>query len=144
MKVKVFQTNAQGKIEFTRMELEKLLNEVYTEGCRDGEAKTCSPNWTWTAPYINSTPHYRDMLSTTTAASNENEKEKNNSKLTCVYDSANSTINTPVTCSINLDSGDVQSLSKAVNEIIANASRGARPSAEALSVFDTLAKELSF
>ena len=37
MSVKVFQTNKAGKIEFTRSELEKLLNETYNEGYRDGE-----------------------------------------------------------------------------------------------------------
>ena len=42
MSVKVFQANKAGKIEFTRCELEKLLNETYKEGYRDGEnhAKT--------------------------------------------------------------------------------------------------------
>ena len=34
MSIKVFQTNANGKIEFTRCELEKLLNEIYNEGYR--------------------------------------------------------------------------------------------------------------
>ena len=37
MSIKVFQTNANGKIEFTRCELEKLLNETYDEGYRAGE-----------------------------------------------------------------------------------------------------------
>ena len=81
MSVKVFQTNANGKIEFTRAELEKLLNETYKEGHRDGENKANSSYWTWTAPYIgsditNATPlmgtgtvTYRDTLSTPTSTS---------------------------------------------------------------------------
>lgn len=75
MSVKVFQTNANGKIEFTRAELEKLLNEIYKEGHRDGENKANNSYWTWTAPYIGSgitnvpplnnagTVTYRDALS---------------------------------------------------------------------------------
>lgn len=52
MSVKVFQTNSKGKIEFTRAELEKLLNDTYKEGHRDGENKANSNYWTWTSPYI--------------------------------------------------------------------------------------------
>lgn len=55
MSVKVFQTNSNGKIEFTRTELEKLLNETYKEGHRDGEAKANNSYWTWTAPTLTST-----------------------------------------------------------------------------------------
>ena len=145
MKVKVFQTNSQGKIEFTRADLEKLLNEVYTEGYKDGEANGRSQNWTWTAPYINSTPYYGDMARTNTTV--VNNKEKNIDKLTCTGDVINPSIekkNIPMSYSINLDSGDVRSLSKAVNEIITNASKGAHPSAGALNAFDALAKELNF
>ena len=50
MKVKVFYPNAHGKIEFTRQELEKLLDEVYREGQKDCN---CSKSLTWTVPYCN-------------------------------------------------------------------------------------------
>lgn len=146
MKVKVFQTNNQGKVEFTRAELEKLLNEVYTEGYKDGEVSGRSQNWTWTAPYINSTPYYRDVALTNSTAVN-NDKEKNIDKLTCTKDVTSPNIekkNLPISYSINLDSDDVHSLSKAVNEIIANASRGVCPSTGTLNAFDALAKELNF
>ena len=56
MSVKVFQTNSNGKIEFTRAELEKLLNDTYKEGHRDGENKANSNYWTWTAPTLTSCP----------------------------------------------------------------------------------------
>ena len=56
MSVKVFQTNSNGKIEFTRAELEKLLNDTYKEGHRDGEAKANNSYWTWTTPVLTSTP----------------------------------------------------------------------------------------
>ena len=63
MKVKVFETNHNGKIEFTRAELEKLLNEVYTEGYRDGES---SGSWTWTKPYLNNALRSNDTATITT------------------------------------------------------------------------------
>ena len=44
MMVKVFQTNRNGKIEFTKEELETLLNEVYWDGYR------ANSTWTWTTP----------------------------------------------------------------------------------------------
>lgn len=52
MSVKVFQTNKAGKIEFTRCELEKLLNETYKEGYADGEARAKKDYWTWTSPSL--------------------------------------------------------------------------------------------
>ena len=56
MSIKVFQTNKAGKIEFTRCELEKLLNETYKEGYADGEAHAKKDYWTWTSPTLTSTP----------------------------------------------------------------------------------------
>ena len=56
MSVKVFQTNRAGKIEFTRCELEKLLNETYKEGYADGEAHAKKDYWTWTSPILTGTP----------------------------------------------------------------------------------------
>lgn len=58
MSVKVFKTNKAGKIEFTRCELEKLLNETYREGYTDGENHAKSNYWTWTSPNIVNTPYY--------------------------------------------------------------------------------------
>lgn len=60
MSVKVFKTNKAGKIEFTRCELEKLLNETYREGYTDGENHAKSNYWTWTSPNISvtNTPYY--------------------------------------------------------------------------------------
>ena len=55
MMVKVFQSNANGKIEFTRAELEKLLNEVYKKGYDIGASDTKQNYWTWTSPYISTT-----------------------------------------------------------------------------------------
>ena len=48
--VKVFTTNSDGKIEFTKDELEKVLNEVWQDG-----RNSASSYW-WTSPTI--TPYY--------------------------------------------------------------------------------------
>ena len=51
MMIKVFNFNADGKIEFTKQELETLLNEIYEEGKSDG-----SQTITWSAsPYLGPT-----------------------------------------------------------------------------------------
>lgn len=50
--VKVFTTNANGKIEFTKDELETLLNEVWNDGYnRHG-------TYRWTPPPTITTPYY--------------------------------------------------------------------------------------
>ena len=48
MKIKVFYPNQQGKLEFTKKELEELLNEAYHEGYQDGDRK----HW-FSYPYYN-------------------------------------------------------------------------------------------
>jgi len=53
--VKVFTTNSDGKIEFTKDELEKVLNEVWQDG--HNSASSCS--YWWTSPTI-TTPYYTD------------------------------------------------------------------------------------
>ena len=75
MSIKVFQTNSTGKIEFTRSELEKLLNEIYKEGFREGEEKAKNNYWTWTAPshYTSPSYNYRDL---TFYKNNPNNTEK--------------------------------------------------------------------
>ena len=51
--IKVFTTNSNGKIEFTKDELEKLLNEVWDDG-----RKSTSYYW-WASPTV-TTPNYTD------------------------------------------------------------------------------------
>lgn len=51
MLVKVFNTNCNGKIEFTKSELEKLLTEVYEEGKKESEVNW-SQTWHPNSPYI--------------------------------------------------------------------------------------------
>ena len=62
MSIKVFQVNSNGKVEFTRNELEKLLNEVYQEGLREGEEKAKHNYWTWTSPSIRGPIYCKDGL----------------------------------------------------------------------------------
>ena len=54
MKIKYFYPDEEGNIKFTVEELEKLLNDVYDEGRRDGinEAHpyTTTPSWPITTP----------------------------------------------------------------------------------------------
>ena len=50
--VKVFTTNSNGKIEFTKDELEILLNEVWRDGYGSNKSYVyTSPNW-WPSPTI--------------------------------------------------------------------------------------------
>ena len=49
MKIKVFCPNVNGKLEFTRKELENLLNEAYSDGYRDG---SWTRTWTYTYPTV--------------------------------------------------------------------------------------------
>ena len=94
MKIKVFTSNINGKIEFTPAELEKLLNDTYAEGQRNCN---CGNHITWT-PYI--TPYISCNDSTTTNAS---------------------TNGAPATPTITLNNADAKELSKSIDEIIKNA-----------------------
>lgn len=60
MIVKVFQKNKNGKIEFTKEELETLLNEIYWDGYR------ANSTWTWTTPLSYPTYTTADNLKTNT------------------------------------------------------------------------------
>lgn len=55
MLIKYFYPNKDNKIEFTKQELEKLINDVYEEGRMDG-TKIWAGNPTIT------TPHYRSSI----------------------------------------------------------------------------------
>ena len=54
--VKVFTTNSDGKIEFTKDELEKILNEVWQDGRNSASSYWwTTPTW-WKSPTV--TPYY--------------------------------------------------------------------------------------
>ena len=50
IKIRIFSPNERGKIEFTKEELQKLLNEVYNEGKMDNYTISYGSNIT-TTPY---------------------------------------------------------------------------------------------
>ena len=82
MMVKVFQSNANGKIEFTRAELEKLLNEVYKKGYDTGTYDTKQNYWTWTSPSISSLRTPSVTYTTNTSTPIDNLRCDNTSKVT--------------------------------------------------------------
>ena len=149
MKVKVFQPNSHGKIEFTRAELEKLLNEVYDGGFRDGEiAQREKSTWTWTSPYT-----YSDNITLTNRTNSTSTIDNHTQpidKLTCTYDSAinkndtsvakNATIDVaPV--SITLGDLDREAAAKHISDTVAALRRAQAAPGD---VFTNLAKELNF
>lgn len=50
-KIRVFPKNEKGKIEFTKEELQRLLNEVYNEGKADSYTIYYGSGLTTTTPY---------------------------------------------------------------------------------------------
>lgn len=74
MKVKVFESNKNGKVEFTRAELEKLLNEVYMDGYGEGEANANSKTWTWTEPYCSNGTSDNTITTTNAPCATTNTK----------------------------------------------------------------------
>lgn len=71
MIVKVFQKNKNGKIEFTKEELETLLNEVYWDGYRNNST------WTWTTPLSYPTYRTTNLEKNTTATTTITVGDKN-------------------------------------------------------------------
>ena len=146
MKVKVFQSNHNGKIEFTRAELEKLLNEVYTDGYNEGK----SSHWTWTSPYVSSTDGI--TLTNTTNATSINPINSNCAdKIEAVLDNSITSSNANTTdykineitkkspsYTVKVNGTDI---SKLVNDIFG---AGAARSKTAEDAFDKLARELNF
>lgn len=153
MKVKVFQPNHHGKIEFTRAELEKLLNEVYSDGYTEGEFNARSRTWTWTSPYI----YNNDLGITGTLSSTDAPPLTINTsttqpidKLTCVYDSATDKNDTSITkcstvdvapISITLGNIDREAARKYINDTVTALHRAQAAPGD---VFTNLAKELNF
>lgn len=139
MKVKVFQSNHNGKIEFTRAELEKLLNEVYTDGYNEGK----SSHWTWTSPFASSC----DSITLTNAIDTKTVTDKtvpnyNADKISTsnTTQAVDKEIKNNPSCTVKVNGTDI---SKLVNDIF-----GARASnnvpENVVDAFDKLAKELNF
>lgn len=136
MKIKVFEPNRYGKIEFTRAELEKLLNEVYTDGYKEGEYDARSRSWTWISPSNTSTGA---NFITNNAAIDENKTVSDNSNVLATKVDTASTVNDTATYTIEA-SGSISDvdLNKLVNDIFISDSKKIE------DAFDKLAKELNF
>ena len=63
--VKIFTPNKNGKIEFTKSELENLLNEVWRDGYNSNHYWSWSSPWYGGTIYCNTTP--TDKWSITTS-----------------------------------------------------------------------------
>ena len=61
MKTKFFTLNEHNKVEFTKSELKKLLDEIYNDGYRDG--RNSKGWWYYTTPYYTTTPYYSTSTS---------------------------------------------------------------------------------
>lgn len=61
-KIRVFPHNEKGKIEFTKEELQKLLNEVYNEGKIDSYTISYGSN-------ITTTPYYSTITTSNSSTS---------------------------------------------------------------------------
>ena len=61
IKIRVFSPNERGKIEFTKEELQKLLNEVYNEGKIDSYTISYGSN-------ITTTPYYYPTITTSNSS----------------------------------------------------------------------------
>jgi hypothetical protein len=79
MKVKVFYPNKADKIEFTRSELEKLLDEVYAEGYADGKA---NGYWIYSTPTLTGNGTPMDVYYSTSTTSVTNSVDSTASKTT--------------------------------------------------------------
>lgn len=143
MKVKVFQSNHNGKIEFTRAELEKLLNEVYTDGYNEGK----SSHWTWNSPYVNSCDGIAltNAIDTKTAtdktvpAYNADKISTSNATLDSTHAVDNQIKNNP-SYTVKVNGIDI---SKLVNDVFGARASNSVPK-DVVDAFDKLAKELNF
>ena len=140
MKVKVFYPNREGKIEFTRQELEKLLDEVYREGQKDCN---CSKSLTWTTPYYNNSLISNSTTDVTLrtpelpTADNAIDNFKAESVEACNVE------HKPFTVTMRqLSEQDKKRVSEELTKLL-NANRALRAH-EVNDVFSNLAKELNF
>ena len=158
MKVKVFETNHNGKIEFTRAELEKLLNEVYADGYKEGKD---SRSWTWTSPYLNSALCSNDtatittcdtkidkntlnQIAGTTNSDNDACEAANPARKPYTINTTNTNITKPNTYTVTMkcNEADINKAADALRELLNNP--GALSTAKIDDVFSNLAKELNF
>lgn len=151
MKVKVFQTNANGKIEFSRNELEKLLNEVYNDGYSAGEQHMRETYWTWSPTLAGGTITASQTLpityvNETSTTAIDNLKAINADKTT-----TNGAIECAKTIKINPDNwkavttstvASTNELDSIINQLLTGAKKGEIFTSNRPDVFNALGKEL--
>jgi hypothetical protein len=83
MMQKVFKLNENGKIEFSKKELDALLDEVYKEGYKDGKES----HHTWISPYNDWWKYQYPYCSTinTATSSNAGDISVTNNPYTITY-----------------------------------------------------------
>ena len=129
MMIKVFESNKDGKIEFSKTNLEKLLNEIYKDGYNTGYAEGSSKSSTWTSPYL--TAANPTITTTTTTATNAIDDLK------CAL--ADHKPGVAFSCN------EAATISKAFDDIIKNhMTPNAKTNSKPRDVFEGLAKELNF
>lgn len=81
MKYKIFSLDEDGRISFTKEELEKLLDEVYNDGYEQGSKRYvyCYPT-TYTEPYITYSSQSQNINTITTATNSEHATPTINTK----------------------------------------------------------------
>lgn len=148
MNVKVFQTNANGKIEFSRNELEKLLNEVYNDGYNAGEQHMRETYWTWSPTLTGgiitnkSLPITYANETSTTATAIDNLKAINADKVTTngAADCAKTIEAKPGTWeSVTASTNELNSF---INQFLTGAKEGKIFTSNRSDVFNALDKEL--
>ena len=144
MKVKVFYPNREGRIEFTRQELEKLLDEVYREGQKDYD---CGKSLTWTAPYYNNSL-ISNNVATATAATPDLPVTAYAVDNNVIDDFKAATIKSndneanPYSITMKINEGDVNKAVKTLKAVFDQ--KGVLTPQKIEDVFSDLAKELSF
>lgn len=140
MKVKVFYPNHNGKIEFTRQELERLLDEVYREGQRDCN---CNKSWTWTSPFYSN--KLSDCIGTTTTnCNNQTSVTKDNDSIANpnLVTATNTKSVEPFTISMKINETDFNKATEALESLL---NKNCTPNHSKIDdVFSSLAKELNF
>lgn len=143
MKVKVFYPNREGKIEFTRQELEKLLDEVYREGQKDCN---CSKSWTWTTPYYNGSLTSNSTTNTTVTTPDLSTATYTTGNTAIDNFKADTTVNNkevkPYSITMKLNEADVNKAAEAIKTMLDQ--KGTLTPQKIEDVFSGLAKELNF
>ena len=139
MKIKVFTPNERGKIEFTREELEKLLDEVYSEGQKDCN---CNKSWTWTTPYytsnsITNTTATTPNLTTATHAAGNTAIDNLKADITISNKETK-----PYSITMKINEADINKAAESIKAMLDQ--KGALTPQRIEDVFSGLAKELNF